>query len=346
MAISVDTAAPAPGWLRDRTFDLGFILGIAGLALASGLAVVANPDWFLPILAADLWLLGYHHVIATYTRLCFDRESLRSHKFLLFGLPFIVIAGVLALGFGVGLWTLASVYLYWQWFHYTRQSWGVSQVYRRKAGDLVQDREWPSKLVFYAVPVWGILYRSHQDPGLFLGTELRVVPVPGFLVDLAAAAALLAVAWWLATRAVAWWQGRLAFAHTLYMASHFTIFAAAYVFIEDITYGWLVVNVWHNAQYIAFVWLFNTNRFKAGIDPKARFLSRISQAGNAWKYFGVCLGLSTVTYLFLANSAALLLPAIIVYQAVNFHHYVVDGVIWKIRRKPLQKTLGVAATNA
>jgi len=343
MAITHVTAAPAPGWLRAPGFDLGFILGIAALALASGLAVAANPDWFLPILAADLWLLGYHHVIATYTRLCFDRESLRTHKFLLFGLPFIVVGGVLILGFGVGLWTLASVYLYWQWFHYTRQSWGVSQVYRRKAGDLVQDGEWPSKLVFWAVPLWGILYRSHQDPGLFLSTELRVIPVPGVLVDLAAAAALLAVAWWLATRAVAWWQGRLALAHTIYMATHFTIFAAAYVFIEDITYGWLVVNIWHNAQYIAFVWLFNTNRFKAGIDPKARFLSYISQSSNAWKYFGVCLALSTVTYLFLANTAALLLPAIIVYQAVNFHHYVVDGVIWKIRRKPLQKTLGVAA---
>ena len=133
----------------------------------------------------------------------------------------------------------------------------------------------------------------------------------------------------------------MALAHTLFVASHFTIFAVAYVFIEDITYGWLVVNVWHNAQYIAFVWLFNTNRFKEGIDPKARFLSYISQAGNAWKYVGVCLG--TVTYVFLANTAAILLPAIVIYQSINFHHYLVDGVIWKIRRKPLQKTLGVAA---
>ncbi|NJR71545.1 MAG: alpha/beta fold hydrolase, partial [Synechococcales cyanobacterium CRU_2_2] len=34
---------------------------------------------------------------------------------------------------GLGLWSIVTLYLYWQWFHYTRQSWGISQVYRRKA---------------------------------------------------------------------------------------------------------------------------------------------------------------------------------------------------------------------
>ena len=31
------------------------------------------------------------------------------------------------------------------------------------------------------------------------------------------------------------------------MASHFTIFYVGYLVIEDITHGWLVLNVWHNA---------------------------------------------------------------------------------------------------
>jgi hypothetical protein len=38
-----------------------------------------------------------------------------------------------------------------------------------------------------------------------------------------------------------------------------------------------------------------------------------------------------------------LLPLIVVYQAINFHHYIVDSIIWKIRRKPIQKTLGISA---
>jgi hypothetical protein len=303
---------------------------------------VIHPALFLPILVADLWLLGYHHVIATYTRLCFDAESFRTHRFLVVGLPVLVLAAVALLALGAGLWTLTSIYLYWQWVHYTRQSWRISQDYRRKAGGLVDDGEWASKLVFYAVPVWGILWRSYQDPGVFIGIELRVLPVPELAVDVAEIVAMLALAWWLATRALAWWRGRLAVAHTLYMVTHFLVFGVAYIVIEDITTGWLVINIWHNAQYVVFVWLFNTDRFRAGPDAKAPFLSRISQAEKSWLYFGVCVGISTVVYATLQGTLALLLPAIVIYQAINFHHYIVDAVIWKVRRKPLQKTLGVA----
>ena len=409
MAVTAEPISLPAGWLRDRSFDLHFIVGIAALALISGTVVIWNPALFIPVLIADLWLLGYHHVIATYTRLCFDKESFRTHRFLVLWLPFLVFGGVLALGYGVGLWVLSSIYLYWQWFHYTRQSWGVSQVYRRKSGGLVEDGKWFAKIAFWAIPVWGILHRSYQDPGTFLGMELKVLPIPELAVDIAEAVALLALAGWLAARALdwlrgrlpvahslymvthflifgvayvliedltyGWWvrssipelavdiaeavallalagwlaaraldwlRGRLPVAHSLYMVTHFLIFGVAYVLIEDLTYGWLVINIWHNAQYVVFVWLFNTNRFRGGSDPQARFLSRINQIDKSWLYFGVCIGISTVAYAISQNTVALLLPAVVIYQAINFHHYIVDSVIWKVRQKPLQKTLGIA----
>ena len=121
MTAATDVAPITPGWLRGGVFDLGFIVGIAALALASGALAAYEPRWFTPILVTDLWLLGYHHVVTTFTRLCFDRASLRAHRFLITWLPLIVLAGVAALAAGAGLWVLASVYLYWQWFHYTRQ---------------------------------------------------------------------------------------------------------------------------------------------------------------------------------------------------------------------------------
>ena len=329
-------------WLRGASFDLHFIVGIAALALLSGWAVVLEPRLFVPILLTDLWLLGYHHVVATYTRLCFDRQSLHTHRFLLFGLPPIVLAAVCILVFSVGVWVLATVYLYAQWYHYTRQSWGISQVYRRKSGGLVNENHHLSTAVFYLLPLWGILRRSHQDPGTFLGLELRVLPVPEIAVSVIGIAALLTLGWWIGMRVMAWYHGRLPLVHTLYMMSHFTVFYVAYIVIDHIDYGWLVVNIWHNAQYIVFVWLFNNNRFKSGTNPKAKFLSIISQDQNAWRYFAVCFGLSTVIYLTISNITAALLPlAIVIYQTINFHHYIVDGVIWKVRRKPLQQVLGI-----
>ena len=34
--------------------------------------------------------------------------------------------------------------------------------------------------------------------------------------------------------------------------------------------------------------------------------------------------------------------SVVVYQTINFHHYVVDGLIWKVRKPKLQKTLALA----
>ena len=350
MAIALQRTMPPAGWLRSRSFDLGFIVGIAALALGSGAIVVARPHLFGLVLFLDLWLLGYQHVVATYTRLCFDRESFLSHRFLVVWLPLIVLTASAGLALGIGAWTLATHYFYWQWFHYTRQSWGISQAYRRKSGGLVSESEWLSKITFYLLPLWGILHRSHQAPGEFLGVQLKTLPVPALLVDVVGAVALVMLLWWLAGRLAAWWRGQLAVAHTLFVLSHFIIFYVGYILIGAIDHGWLVLNVWHNAQYVVFVWLFNSSRFKGGIDPKARFLSMISQPDRKTVYFATCFGLSTLLYVSIAVAVdgferhfeAVLLPlALIAYQTINFHHYIVDGLIWKMRRKPIRETLGV-----
>ena len=59
---------------------------------------------------------------------------------------------------------MATVYLYAQWFHYTRQSYGISRMYLRKAGAFPQTRDVVLDGVIYALPLWGILYRSYQQP--------------------------------------------------------------------------------------------------------------------------------------------------------------------------------------
>ena len=345
------TAAAIPqtrGWLVNARFDGAFIFGTAALGLASGAAVLANPGLFPLILMLDLWLLGYHHVISTYTRLCFDGQSLRQHRFLVFVLPVLVLAGVIAAAAGFGLWVLGSVYLYWQWFHYTRQSWGVSQVYRRKAQGAEMESERFLKWVFYLLPATGILYRSHQQPEVFLGLEVRVLPVPEFAVWMFAAATAISLAGFAWSRFMMWRRGTLPVVHTAYMVSHIVVFGVGYLLIEDITFGWLVINVWHNAQYIFFVWMFNNKKHGGGIDPSARFLSTISQTKNWPVYLLVCLVISTTIYAGIALGAGLLaaiaVPAIVIYQTINFHHYIVDGLIWKARKAPMQKTLGLSAT--
>jgi hypothetical protein len=283
------------------------------------------------VLLADLWLLGYHHVISTFTRLCFDTGSLNRYRFIVFVLPLLVAAGCIgAVVTTGGLWILVSVYFYWQWFHYTRQSWGVAQAYRNKVSDAPAPTAFDT-VVFYAIPVGGVLLRSAQAPDTFIMLPIRMIPVPLSLAEASVVIALALVACWWMRALIDYRNGRLSAPYLAYLASHHVIFAAAYVFIQDITVGWLVINIWHNTQYVLFVWLFNNRRFAAGPTRSAPLLSRLSQSGNLIWYLGFCLVISTAVYGLISNvlPAVIVMPVFILYQIINFHHYIVDALIWR-----------------
>ena len=320
---------------------------MAAIALVSGAVSLVEPRFFQWILLADIWLLGYHHVVSTYTRIAFDKKSFREHRFLVIQLPIIVLVGTVVSVLTLGFWVLPTIYLYWQWFHYTRQSYGIERIYRRKAGDSVFVHDRVAKWALYLVPMAGILYRSAQKQETFLGMEMVYLPMNFYVVVTVTVLALAALAYWMMHLIMAAWQGRLAVAHTLYLVSHHLIFLTGYILIDDITTGWLVLNVWHNAQYILIVWLYNNNRFKNGVDDEHHFLSTISQTKNMLIYYGICIAISTSLYFVLRSATyndaqGTVVPiTLVTLMVINFHHYIVDGIIWKVRKKSLREKLGI-----
>ena len=113
------------------------------------------------------------------------------------------------------------------------------------------------------------------------------------LTYVAAAAAVLV---WIAKIMRAALADTLDLQYTGFVASHIVIFLVAYVAMEDVNTGWLAINVWHNFQYVLVVWMSNAKRYAGGIDPAARFLSRLSQPGRVMKYFACCLAITTLVY--------------------------------------------------
>jgi len=354
-------AAKNPGWLLSPVFDLSLIGLSAIIALQLGLAVLLNgsKEFLGTIIFFDLWLLGHHHVVSTFTRLCFDRKSFEEHRFLVVKLPFIVIGCVVFAVFGVGAWrmlyfsgaigtigevfnsgkwVLTTTYLYWQWFHYTRQSYGVERMYRRNApaGSLIYDGL--TKYALYLLPLAGILYRSWKAQPTFVGLEVMYFPVHIYVVYAASAAAAVASILWLGAAVMAMVRGQLAVPHFMYVLSHHVIFLTGYILIDDITVGWLVLNVWHNIQYILFVWWANHKKFNDEIDPERPLISMLSRKKNFIIYMLVCIGIATLVFegLHIIGSPTgdAVSWAMIVAMVLNFHHYVVDGVIWRRKKKP------------
>ena len=341
------TVFPQRGWLRDAPFDLTLIGAIAGLAFASGWLVLRWPHLFFPVFTLDLWLLGYHHVIATMTRVTFDVASFREYRYLVTWVPLLVLALSTWLYSLFGAWILTSIYLYWQWFHYTRQSYGIAQAYRRKADPGAIGPQRLMSWTIYLLPIWGILSRSYQAPPTFLSMSIKYLPVPLWLLQLVSTLVVASVLWWVGYQLILLVRGRLQTAYTIFVASHLLVFCVGYLTIKNMDVGWLVLNVWHNTQYILFVWLYNTNRFKGGLDPSHRFLSTISQPNRFLVYLGVCLAFSTAVYFGMTQflrwshlrSSGL---SVILYSTINFHHYIVDGMVWKLRRKTVRENLGIS----
>jgi hypothetical protein len=333
--ISRQEEAPRGDWLRSRPFDAVFIVGVLALSLALGGAAAASPAVFPWVLWFDIWILACPHVSSTFTRVAFDRPSARAYWFLLIGLPPIVLAGTAGVAALGGAGALFTTYYVWQTYHYTRQSYGIARSYRRRrAGEPPADRL--ADAVVYAVPVWGLLHRAAQGHGEFYGNPLLLPRVPALAAGAAGVVAGALVAAWGYRELRALLGGSRRQGHALFVASHVVITTVSYAIIADVTSGWLFVNIWHNAQYLLFVWAFQANRFRGGEDPERVFLSRLCQPSQAWKFAAVCLATGAVFYALLDEVSLRLswgaLPAVLIcHLSVNFHHYLVDSVIWTSR---------------
>lgn len=330
---------PAPRtFIKSESFDAALLT----LPLATGLAAVAavlmDSRLFTMLLLADLWLLGYHHIVATYTRLAFTPDSFRRNRFMAVDLLVLVIAATLGLAFIAGAWVVASAFLYLQWFHYMRQGYGIARMYFRTTseGQAAGARDLITDLVIYLVPIYAIAARSSTMGEVFLDLPVKAVVLPDVVVTTLGLAAAAATGVWAIRSLISLVRGTLDASYAGFVLSHVAIFMAGYVLIDDVNVGWLAINVWHNLQYVLVVWMVNTKRYAGGVDPAARLISRISQPGRLAVYFLTCVAISTTVYVVLGGFVAVLGGGLAltagIYMGINFHHYVVDALIWKRRR--------------
>ncbi|MBK8260592.1 MAG: hypothetical protein IPK80_04550 [Nannocystis sp.] len=325
--------AGRPGWLRSPRFDLSLIVGVLALALVMGGAAWARPELFGALLLVDLWLLAYPHVAATFLKISLTREDRRRWRFLMIGLPPLVLLGTGGLAWAGGATALFTAYYFWQSWHYTRQSYGIARAYGWASGGA--DR-W-AEVVVYTFPLWGLLSRAHAAPAEFYGAAIVWPPVPGWAVWIAATAAMGALFGWGARRLRAHARGdHRGGPAGLFVLSHVLITAVAYLWIEEITYGWFFLNIWHNAQYSLFLWANQARRFAGAQGPERRLAARVFAAERFGLYAGLCLIVGGGFYGALGAGVALI-PAIglptllIVHLSVNFHHYLIDAAIWRPR---------------
>ncbi len=330
-------------FLRSKYYDNFLIFGTLLIGVLASQIVLIDNSLFALILTLDLWLLGYHHVISTYSRFL-ESNTWSEHKSLITYLPIIVICSVFLLTKHFGLWLIATIYLYWQFFHYLRQSEGISKAIARK-GKCKLDKYYKlDRLTFYIIPIVSFLNLSFQKPTEFLWMPLKFMSIPEPALYILNAIAIILLSIFLIRSIFRMKSGYITKNMFFFSCTHFIIFIFSYTYVQNINYGWLAINIWHNLQYILFVWLFNTNKYFKG-EVKSPILQFLYSPKRMFQYLTIFFIITTLFYGVIDKSIVYLQPftsvplVIVIYQTINFHHYIVDSLIWKLRKSSISNNI-------
>jgi hypothetical protein len=339
--------APRSGpWIISAAQDLLWLQGsvLAGVALlvffslarpldASGGA--AQPA----LLALLLWGIVFDgtHVAGTYARsyLAHDARArdglpVRWSWLLLAVGPLVAVADRLRPGL-YPFFLLAA--LLWAYWHLVRQHWGFVALYRRRAQDpsparLDEAVLWLGCLYPFVRFSLGPAYAASGLPQLLPAAALPGARVALDVVAAAGAAGLLAV-WFL--RGGLRRPGPRHLLMVLVIAFHAAVFAR----LDNLLAITATLTIFHNLQYHRIVWQHEAGKGRVPLGGLGPYLLAGLALGVAW-YVPRLLGAH------LAGPGLLRNVLLGLGWGVAFHHYLVDGRIWRLRRAPaVAAALGV-----
>lgn len=344
------TSPPATaGWLFGPVPDLLFGCGLAWIGvlvwqILSGGSLSALVPGALLVLAFSL-----PHYGATLLRVYEVRADRRRYAlFAVYGSLLLLVLFVVGLRSPLAGSAILTVYLLWSPWHYTGQNYGIFLMLLGRRGAAVDGvtKRWVhlSFVLSYSLTFLAIQGAGHSGtyaPVSYAGTVYHLLPLgipsdwlsvglvalgTGYGVALAVVAVRLLRRASLGTIAPSlllmltqglWFSVPVAANH---WAPGGALSAGVYT-----AYGFLWIAAAHSVQYL---WI--TTYYAAGKQPigrRAIYLGKATLAGY---------GIWTLPALFFAPGFLGSLPhesglALMVAAVVNLHHFVLDGVIWKLR---------------
>lgn len=354
-----ETTARGPyPWILGPFVDYIFVSGgavwlmIAVNYLAIGMEIPADKEQphhlgLLVFAYTCQHLIFNSHNVATYLRLWGSEEDRSQYKFYrttLFYAAILVLA--LALYNGAITGTLAFLYMVLVFWHFCMQMYGISLIYCLKRNYLLADME---REVFRAfmlsLSAYVVLrFITVQDfyPDLFYG-----VPRP-FWIPFKDPIATLAFQFsWIASLALGTGFALIVLKKIFrdrkllplpVIVMLLTIVALACSSGKLNALLWFYVPcLYHASQYLVLnlSYFLKERGLSAGMDPWE--ISKESRSWEALRYYGKLALLGTVLYIFIPHCCDLIGGANfqdtagLVFALVNFHQFVTDAAMWRLR---------------
>jgi hypothetical protein len=290
------------------------------------------------------WVGNWPHFSATSHRLYGTRAHLKQYPFTAVAAPLLVALG--AAGSFAAPAVVAPYFvkllLLWSPFHYSGQTFGISQLYARRAGHRPTGLERSFLMAF----IYGtFIARTLLFEASPTGSQYYGIAYPGFGVPqvLPAAANVLtyasgAVFLLLLARTCVRERKLPPLMYLLPAATQYVWFYVAGArpgFAEFVPF-------FHGLQYLVIAWAMNLSG--KALDQKAPATPRFALNESAkWYAINVAGGAALFYVLPLiaadATGAPKALATGIVLAAVQIHHFFVDGVIWKLKSQTVASPL-------
>lgn len=333
-------------------FDLFVIGGLLTLPVALFVSLQAgSAAAFLAAAAPVIFLLDNQaHFAASTVRLYTKADTFRDLPFLTMGFPlvtFAVVAFFVAFADTLGK-HFQALYLTWSPYHYAAQTFGLSAMYTYRSGCRLDGRErnllravclLPFARAFVGGAPFGHGLGWVVPYGTLVGTPARYAAMSGLLTALNAVslAAPIALFGWFLYRArrAADEQPRaamplLALVLMLSNATWWTVFP----YWDAVVWATLL----HGIQYLGIMAIFHAE------EQVQRPDNGHGRAYHVVWLLVVCIALGYALFqcwplAYMWAGYGRVESIFMVIAAINLHHFIVDGYIWKIRKDPNLRTV-------
>ncbi len=191
-------------------------------------------------------------------------------------------------------WWIYVVYFIAQQFHYLRQKFAITKLKLKK----IPNDDRLVEVLFFCVAIATFVYSFSGSGQEFFGHQLKLGIIYG--VNLYSLWAFLSMCVFIV------YKFRPIYCFSFFI--HTLIYGMTFSFVDNFALSWVMLNVYHNVEYLQFCAPSNKHSHAA--------------------FWGVLLICTAIVY------SMLKIPMIADYSlalvlSLSFTHYVIDGVIWK-----------------
>ena len=304
-------------------------------ALSTGLRSLAGPA-ALPY--AVMLTVGAHFAAST-VRLYTKQGTTTALPFLTLAFPLVALLVVSVAVFQpdvVGR-QLQSLYLTWSPYHYAAQAYGLAVMYCYRSGCALGDGD---KQLLRAASLLPFLYSFLSTTGAGLHWILpdSLYEIPAFVSVLATLRPILRVAG-LAAPFLLWLKLQRGGSGPMPIVSVLLLLVnGVWWYALDPIEAFVWATFFHGIQYLAIVIIFHVK------EQLARPGARHGALYHTLWFYGVCLLLAYALFdclpqVYMWAGASVTQSLLIVAAAINLHHFIVDGFIWRLGRRDANRAV-------